>query len=681
VTAQKPCCKKIRVPAATSRIALLALLLAWPFSRAAAKDTAPEWLQQLAQQPVPAHDSDAVAVILLDDTEATVRADGQIQTLHRRAFRILRPEARREFGGISVDFDSETKISYIKAWTIDSEGHDIAVSEKDAVEHGYLDELIYVDDRVKSLQFPEANPGSVIGYEYVQQQRPYVFEDEWNFQDTVPIKESRFDLHLPPGWDYTAKWFNHPEVAPETIGNDEREYVWQVGEQPAIREEPDMPPWQTVAGWVGIKYFPRDAAQRAKSVGSWTDIGLWYNNLTQSRRDSTPAIHDEVAKLTAGVSDPLAQIQAIADYVQHQVRYFGIEIGIGGFQPHPASEIFANKYGDCKDKATLLSTMLKEIGVDSYYVAVDAFREGVRPDYPSVYFDHMILAIRVPAGVNTATLYSLVQDPKLGSLLIFDPTNEYVPLGYLPTYLQNTYGLVMAPDGGTLVQLPVLPPATNRLLRTAQLSLSVDGGLSGEVKELRWGAPAHQAREEYLETQPSKRAEVLESFLQEFLPNFVLTNASLGDLDNYDQPLSVDYKFVSQGYARTAGNEILLRPRVFGDKYASLLGLFSQDKPRLYPIEFSSATRQDDVFDITLPPGYELDGSVAPVNASCDFATYSSQVQVENGVLHYKRTLIVTKVHVPTDKLPQVHDFLTKIEADQQMYVGLKFGTGTTATR
>jgi hypothetical protein len=670
MTTPKSFCKTCSLPSIIRLIAFAAIALAWPVGLASAKDVAPSWLHDAVQAAVPNHDSDAVAVILLDDTETTVHDNGEIQTLHRRAFRILRPEARREFGSISVDFDSETKISYLKAWTIAPDGHDLAVSEKDATEHGFLNDLIYTDVKVKTLDFPEANPGSVIGYEYVQQERPYIFEDEWRFQNIVPVKESRFDLHLPAGWEFSAKWFNHPYQDAQTIGCNE--YVWQIGEQSAIRSEADMPPWRTVAGWVGIKYFPRDPASRPKSAGSWRDVGIWYNNLTRSRRDATPAIQQKVAELTSGISGPFAQIRALTDYVQHDIRYFGIEVGVGGYQPHTAAEVFTKQYGDCKDKATLLSAMLKEIGVDSYYTAVDDFREGVQPDYPSPYFDHMILAIRLPASVNDAALYSVVDDPKLGKLLIFDPTNEYVPLGYIPSYLQNTYGLVMEPDGGNLISLPLSPASTNRLLRTAQLSLTPSGSLSGEVKELRWGAPAHEVRAQYLEMQPARRSEILENFLQQFLPSFTLNGASLGNLDKYDEALSLDYKFSSQGYARMAGGELLLRPRVLGDKYTNLLDLFVQSKPRQYAIEFGSATRQDDVFDITLPSGYVLDGAVPPVKVSCDFATYQSKVEMQGGVLHYVRTLEIAQVHVPAEKLGDVKDFLQKVAADQQTYIALR---------
>ena len=106
-----------------------------------AADSAPDWLRAAAQQKLPDYDKDTVAVILLDETQVTVRDNGEIDTLHRAAIRLLRPEARREYGGIAVDFDKDTKISYLKAWTIASNGHEIAVGDKDAVAHGYLEDI------------------------------------------------------------------------------------------------------------------------------------------------------------------------------------------------------------------------------------------------------------------------------------------------------------------------------------------------------------------------------------------------------------------------------------------------------------------------------------------------------------------------------------------------------------
>jgi len=640
---------------------------------ALAADSAPEWLRAAAQEKLPDYDKDTVAVILLDETQTTVHDNGEIDTLHRGAIRLLRPEARQEYGGIGVDFDKDTKIAYLKAWTIESNGHEIAVGDKDAIEHGLLNDIEYTDVKVKALQFPEANPGNVVGYEYVQRDRPYVFEDNWWFQDPAPVVTARFELQIPPGWEFTASWFNYPEQKPQTPAPNQ--YVWEVKNLPGVEIEPDMPTWKAVAGWVGVKYFPRDPAMRAKSSGSWQDIGLWYDGLTQSTRASSPAIQQKVAELTSSISDPVGKMRALTEYIQRNIRYFAVEIGIGGWQPHPATEVFAHQYGDCKDKATLLSAMLHEIGIASYYLAVDDRRGVIHPDYPSIYMDHMILAVRLPDGVLDAGLYAVVNDPKYGRLLIFDPTNEHVPLGYLPWYLQDNYGLLMAPDGGHLLSLPLSAPATNRLLRTAKFDLSAAGDLSGEVHEIDWGGPAAQQRAEFLEAQPSKRAEIFDHFLAHSLNNFSLTSASLGNLEKYDQSLSLDYKFVSPGYASAAGDLLFVRPRVVGDKGTGMLRLFTEQKPRKYPIQFEEATRQDDVFDISIPAGYVVDGLPKPVQADCEYATYKSETSVVDGVLHYKRTFEIKDVMIPTEKLPAIRDFLQQVAADQQSAAVLRRAT------
>jgi transglutaminase-like putative cysteine protease len=639
---------------------------------APAADTAPDWLRQAAQQMPPEYDKETVAVVLLDEIQNTVRENGEIDVRHRQAIRLLRPEARREYGDVSVPFDKDTKISSLKAWTIEANGQQLAVGEKDSIEHGYVSDFEYYDTRVKTLEFPEANPGNVIGYEYVQRKRPYIFEDRWAFQHQIPVQTARFILDLPTGWEFTARWFNYAERKPQVASN---EYSWELHDLAAVEVEPEMPPWRSVAGWAGIKYFPSNPTLRAKTSGTWNDIGVWYNSLTQSSRVASPQIQQKVAELTSGISDPLQKIRVLSEYVQRNIRYMAVEIGIGGYQPHPASEVFAHQFGDCKDKATLLSSMLEQIGIESYYLVVDTDRGFIFPDYPSIAMDHVVLAIHLPDAASDGGLGPLMRDPKLGRLLIFDPTNEYVPLGDLPWYLQSNYGLLVTPEGGSLVPLPLLAPSMNRLLRTGQFQLSAEGDLSGEVRELEWGAPASAGREEFLEGQASKRAEVFERFLGNYLNNFALTGATLGNLEKYDQPLGLSYKFVARGYANATGDLLLLRPRVLGDESTEMLDLFAEKKARKYAIQFEEATQQSDTFDIALPAGYVPDGLPDPVQVDCGYASYKSRITVSGGMLHYERTFVIKDVMVPTGKLPQVRDFLQQIAADQEAATVLRRAT------
>lgn len=654
-------------------VAVLGVLPATAFG-----DSAPEWMRAAAQQKLPEYDKDTSAVILLDETQTTVHDNGQIETLHRMAIRLLRPEAKREHGGVDVPFDKDEKVLSLKAWTIEPNGHEIAVGDKDVVEHGYLSDLEYLDVREKSLPYPEANPGSVVGFEYVERERPYIFEDAWWFQDRSPVLTARFELRLPNAWEFTAKWFNYPEQQPQTLGSNH--YLWEIKNLPGVEHEMHMPPWRAVAGWAGIKYFPRDPAQRAKSTGTWQDLGLWYANLTQSSRAPSPEIKQKVTELTSGIPDTVGKIRAITEYMQRNIRYFAVEIGIGGYQPHPAAEVFAHQFGDCKDKATLLGSMLGEIGLDTYYVVVHTGRGFVHTTYPSLdSFNHVILAIRLPNNVSDPALYSVVHSERLGNLLIFDPTNEHVPLGYLPSYLQQTYGLLVTPDGGELISLPLLPASTNRLLRTAKFNLTPAGDLVGEVNELQWGGPAVEEREAFLDREPSKRVEVFDGFLSNFLSNFQLTSASIGNLDKDDETLTLNYKLVSPGYANAAGDLLFVRPRVIGDGYTDMLRLFTDHKPRQYPIQFKEATRQDDVFDITVPAGYVPDGLPQPVEADCDYATYKSETKFSDGVLHYRRTFEIKDVMVPKEKLPAIRDFLQQVAADQQSAAVLRRTTPNAA--
>lgn len=638
----------------------------------ASGDSAPDWLRALAHEKLPDYPDNPIAVQLLDEYQTTVMESGEIDTRHRIAYKLLRPEARDHYGFAVVQFDNETKIISFNAWTITADGHEYALKDKDSLETSTSTYEIYSDDKAKVQKFTDANPGNVVGYEYVQKQRPFIFEDDWEFQDKIPLRHGRLILQLPTGWEYTARWFNYADQKPQVSGN---QYSWEVNDVPAVDIEPEMPPWEAIAGSVGLKYFPHDPAMRARTTGSWSDLGLWYAGLTQSTRNPSPEIKQKVAELTSGISDPVAKMRVLTDFAQRKIRYAAIEFGIGGFQPHLASDIFAHQYGDCKDKATLLITMLHEMGIDAYYVVVFDQRGIVRPDYPSIRFDHVITAIKLPDSVDSNSLYAVVNDPKLGRILFFDPTNEYVPLGYLPWYLQNNHGLVVTSQGGSLIKMPLSPSSTNRMLRTAKLTLSDTGQLAGEVQETTWGAPATDKREAFLEVQPGKRAEVIEGILGQSLSNYVLTGASLGNLEVYDQNFALTYKFVSPRYATASGNMMILRPRVLADSNSEMLRLFTEQKPRKYAIEFQEATRQDDMIDITLPSGYVLDGVPPPVQLECPYGSYHSEVKVADGVLHYRRTYEIREVEVPTEKLPEIRTFLKQIAADQESSALLRRAT------
>jgi len=175
-----------------------------------------------------------------------------------------------------------------------------------------------------------------------------------------------------------------------------------------------------------------------KGFQSWAKMGAWYTELTQGRRDRSPELHNQVTLLTSSLAAPLPKMEALAKFLQSDIRYVAIELGIGGLQPHSARDVFAHRFGDCKDKATLLSAMLAEVGIDSYYVIINADRGAVdAASPPSInLFNHVILAIKVPDGIADAVIPATIAHPKLGRLLFFDPTDIMTPFGFIRGELQ-----------------------------------------------------------------------------------------------------------------------------------------------------------------------------------------------------------------------------------------------------
>jgi hypothetical protein len=400
-------------------------------------------------------------------------------------------------------------------------------------------------------------------------------------------------------------------------------------------------------------------------------MAKWYFNIVGERVDASPQIKQQVTTLTASKSSLLPKMQAVANFVQHDIRYVAIELGLGGVQPHSAPDVFSHHYGDCKDKATLVRSMLREIGVDSYHVVINDRRGSVTGEMPAHNgFNHVITAIKLPDGLNDASLIATLQHPKLGRILFFDPTNELIPFGQLPGYLQANYGLLVTPDGGELIALPQQPSAMNSIDRTAKLILDSTGLLKGEVKEMRLGQRASSERWRLRTvTKDTDRIKPIEELLGGSLSTFHITHASLINLQQTDQPFGFNYSFESQNYAKTAGNLLLVRPRVLGIKSS---GFLETKEPRKFPIEFEEPTRDTDTFEITIPPGYAVDDLPPPVDADYGFASYHSKTVVKGNIVDYTRTFEVKELSVPVNKAEDLKKFYRIIAGDERNTVVLK---------
>src|ERR1700722_11899161 len=271
---------------------------------------APGWMHALVNVPLPPHDDKTDAVLLYSENIFTVQPNGKIKQMKRAAYKILRVGGR-EYGVVTADFDTDTRITAMHGWCIPAQGKDYEVKEKDALEGsvGIPGGELITDVRVKELRIPAADVGNIVGYEVEQDLRPYLLQREWLFQRPVPTVEARYTLQLPAGWEYKAVWVNHPEIAPASVGNNQ--WQWVVKNVPAVKGEKEMPPWRGVAEQMVLSIIPAGGSPN-RGFQNWDDAGIWEGGLTRGRREVWPEIKEKVAALTTSATSPLEKMQAIA---------------------------------------------------------------------------------------------------------------------------------------------------------------------------------------------------------------------------------------------------------------------------------------------------------------------------------------------------------------------------------
>jgi len=617
-------------------------------------------MRQAASQPLGSYPPDTNAVVLLDTTDDTVVGPGDYIEHHRRVVRILRREGRRE-GSFAVNLQGRQKLLEVHAWSMDKAGHEYEVKDKEFLEQSPYTEELYSDFHIRTATVPAPDPGSVVGFEYEVHRHGWLNQLHWFFQEDIPVHEARFSLEIPAGWEYKTAWANTQLVSEEQTPQGSQ---WTVHDVPAIEDEERMPAPFSLAGHAEVAYF----APGGTAVASWDGIGRWYAELTAGRRTASPEIAEKARQVSAGKTDFDGKVRALASFLQTDVRYVAIEIGVGGYQPHSASDIFHARYGDCKDKATLLSSMLKEVGIDSDYVLIHTERGVVKPAVPSTIFNHAILAIELPAGVSSDAYRSVWTSKSGRRYLIFDPTDEYTPLGTLRADLQDTDALLVTDSSGELIHTPLLSPDTNLLSRAGHFALNSDGTLTGEVVETLNGDHASRARIMFGHATQQERMQSLQRNLNESLKGFSLESADLQQLDQIQKDLVLTMKLAVPQYGQLRGPLMLVRPRVLGEKSFDI----GHRKPRLYPVALHSSSRETDTYEIDLPKDFTVDDLPDPVKIDVGFASYQSKIEVEGSKLRYWREYVVRDLSVTPNRFADLRQFEGRIGAEENAVVVLK---------
>jgi tetratricopeptide (TPR) repeat protein len=289
---------------------------------------------------------------------------------------------------------------------------------------------MYTDARQKHVTVPGLSVGDVVEYDVVVNARPIVpgqFWRIWEFDDKSIVLDERLDLDVP---NSRAVKIKSPDGTEPTVSveGDRRLYHWTTSN---LKTPPPIDFFKNFQFDV-TKLLegprPRPGPRVMFSTfQSWTEVSEWYAQLERERRVPTAEIHAKADQITRGRQGDEAKAKALYYWVSQNIRYVSLSFGVGRYQPHAAAEVLTNRYGDCKDKTTLLEAMLEAEGLHAQPVLVSA-RDEVDPEMPNpMQFDHAIAFLRT--GNKEVWL---------------DTTLGVGPFGYLLPQLRNSEALVIS---------------------------------------------------------------------------------------------------------------------------------------------------------------------------------------------------------------------------------------------
>jgi hypothetical protein len=617
----------------------------------------PSWAEQARSLPTPAWAQGADALVLEDSEGVTVSVSGGTLTRTRWAARMLAPTGAGALTRLVSYMRATSQVRSMDAWEASPDGIWTHRGDKDAIDFSATGAWsLYSDVRCRALSAWNPVPGTVFAFESVVEDLPLFGEFRWSFDGAWPSLHSVFSLKLPSGVEPIARTGAGRE--PGTI-RDDRSWTWELGDLPARASEP-MAPSRSSDGsrlFVSLSGLPRAQDGTSQVAGatfrSWPEVSQWLYELEAPQCVVTPTIRKRVQALLGTESDTLKRLARLARDVQ-RTNYVALDLGLAngwGYRPHPAEEVLAAGYGDCKDKANLLCALVRAAGHDAWMVsAYSGSRHFVDPDRPTPsQFNHCIVAMRVPEG---SRLPAAFPHPTLGTVLAFDPTDPLTEFGDLPEAEQGSLVLFNIPGSSEPVRLPLSPPESRRFERTIRATLSDKGELEAHVEERCFGQAAVPERQLRRESTAASYRRTLERSLAADRSSVEL-KAFRTEEDSLQGSFRLSLDFAAPGFARPLGATMLsFRPAGISPRL--VLGL--PDSERKLPIAIPAECSRESVM-VAVPERSHPEELPAPVDHATDFGSLHAEWSFTPGMLLFVRTQTTEAILLPAERYAEVRAF------------------------
>jgi tetratricopeptide (TPR) repeat protein len=506
---------------------------------------------------------------------------------------------------------------------------------------------MYTSARSYYVRFPRIEPGDVVELQYrvedVAARNAFAdyFGEVVYMQSGDPIARAEYVLMTPKSRTF---YFNDPKVPglqkTEEDKGDTHIFHYVALDVPGVEQEPLQPPWTEVLPHVHVSTY-----------ASWDAMGKWYWGLIKDQLVPDDEVRQRAQELTKGLTDEKAKVRAIYDYVSQKTRYVALEFGIHGFKPYRCAQIFARGFGDCKDKATLIVTMLGALGIKATPVIVRTANKGdIEPAPASLApFDHMIAYV-----------------PDLDVYL--DGTAEYTGELELPAMDRGALALQVNEGNAKLVHLPEPPASDSVSIHKVDATLAGDGTALLDWRADVTGVEASEWRVRF--HADATRKQRVQQMIAAILPGSTVTGVEAGNLEDVEEKVTMHVKGKAPQFARLSDGTLdvpLGRKEHMVRDYASLA-------TRKLDVRFYTQWTQVDDWTVKLPAGAKLKNTPSAAKGAGPFGSYEVTVESSPAMLHVKTTVTLGKTRILVSEYPAFRAWCEEVDRamGQRASVSLK---------
>ena len=567
----------------------------------------------------------ASALVLLSDEKFDVSEDNTAVFERHFIVKILNDRGK-DFGEIEIGYDSTfEKVDLIYARTIKSDGEVVQVGDKHIRDVSkYMNFPLYSNARALIVSMPEIAVGSVIECKVKIYRSRLVNEKDFYvgylLQESEPVILGKFTLSFPKNRKINSliinedfNYFNAKPTPKITEDNNKKIYYWEFRSIPEVIPEPEMPPTTEVV-----------TAFLMSTFESWEDIYNWWWNLAKDKISVNKQIKEKVQELIKDKKTDIEKAQAISNWCAADIRYVAIEYGQAGHEPHQAEDIFKNKYGDCKDQAVLLVSMLKEAGFDAYLVLIGT--KGVfklEESFPALLFNHAIASVKIN-----------------DELIFLDPTGETVGFGDLPSGDQDRKVFVFFEEEGKVLTTPLFPANHNRTETKTTITIESDETIQADREVVTYGI-FNQAQRYWLKyTKPILIEETLREKANSISPGSELLDYKIENLEDPQKSIKLSYKFKGPEYLIKAG-EARIIPQLGSINISSVA-----KEERNYAIDKNVLSSNKKVIEFNIPDNFNVRFMPESITYNTKWFDFINKYDFNNGKIIFTQEKIAKTTYI-----------------------------------